>query len=285
LNRTAFTRVVEAITELGLQSFILLDKAEPEFETLDVLRSRGIRPQLIALVGISTGLIDYQLSVGGATKLWKELEGITTQWGLSTLTDAKKCMGSLLSKSVSSQYNDQKARRISKVFSSDLPQHVVDRFEDCLKDPVKLWNMIAVAVGSSPEKKTIAFSMKVFDLAVFCCYGKYLEFSQEPPIAVDFHVRRMTEIMGLTSAGSSDDQIRHIWFEVALESSKKAMEQISPLRIDSLIWQSGLMLYDPLIRMHSKSRLPKLDEHLGRIGIDVRNRSSFMQLLQSCSFA
>lgn len=267
-----------------MQSFILLDKAEPEFKTIDALQSKEVRPQLIALLGVGTGLIDYRLSAGGATRLWNELLEIATNHEIASIMDAKKCLELLLTKSVCSQYNGQKASRISRVFSSNLPLYIVDDFDDCLREPVKLWNLVAESVGSTPEKKTVTFSMKVFDLAVFCCFGRYLVFEQEPPIAVDYHVRHMTELMGLVPAESNDDQVRHIWFEVARESSRKAGEQISPLRIDSLVWQSGRVLYDPQIKNHSKSRLYTLEDHLGQIGIDRPHRRKFMELLESRTF-
>lgn len=71
MERTAFDQVVDAIAELGLKSFILLDRAEPEFKTFEFLLSKGIRPQFVALLRVCTGLIDYQLAEGGATRLWK----------------------------------------------------------------------------------------------------------------------------------------------------------------------------------------------------------------------
>ncbi len=109
--------------------------------------------------------------------------------------------------------------------------------------------------------------MKAFDLAVFASSGRYLVFEEEPPIAVDFHIRRISEIIGLVRREISDDEIRHLWFRVSTEASKKSGKPISPLRIDSLIWQTGVSTYDPRVKKHVRSRLEKLESDLAEIGI------------------
>ena len=78
------------------------------------------------------------------------------------------------------------------------------------------------------EKKTIAFAVKAFDLAAFCSSQRYLEF-EEPPIAVDFHVRNVTEILGLAHKGTPDDEVRRLWFQLSAELSEKTGKRISPL--------------------------------------------------------
>jgi N-glycosylase/DNA lyase len=164
---SSFELVVGALADLGFDSFVLLDKAEPEFKTFASLLSTGFRPGLVALLGVCTGLIDYQLAEGGATKLWKEVESLATKVEIAKVDDIRHCMELLLLRPVCSLYNEQKARRIARLFSSGVPANIVDDFAECVGQPDKLWKTIAMAVQSPPEKKTIAFAMKAFDLAVF----------------------------------------------------------------------------------------------------------------------
>ena len=159
----------------------------------------------------------------------------------------------------------------------------MSHFAECVGQPGKLWKSIAEAVQSSPEKKTIAFAMKAVDLAVFAGSGKYLAFQEEPPIAVDFHIRRISQILGLVRQEASDDEIRHLWFRVSTEVSKKSGKPISPLRIDSLLWQTGVLTYDPEIKKHAKARLEKLETHLAGIGIEKVRADGFVAVLRSGS--
>lgn len=281
---SSFEQIVDALADLGFDSFVLLDKAEPESKTFASLVSTGFKLELVALLGVSTGLIDYQLAEGGAAKLWEEVEGIATQVAVANPDDIRHCMELLLRTPVCSLYREQKARRIDRLFSSDVPAHIADNFAECIGEPAKLWKTIADVVQSSPEKKTIAFAMKAFDLAVFARSGRYLAFEEEPPIAVDFHIRRVSEILGLTSPEVPDDEIRHLWFRVSTEVSVKTGKSISPFRIDSLIWQTGVSTYDPKVKKHMKSQLEKLERHLAEIGIPKARTSKFLTLLRSSPF-
>lgn len=280
----SFEQVVDAIGDLGFESFVLLDRAEPEFKAFASLLSKQVKPELAALLGVSTGLVDYQLGEGGATRLWQELERIASGVTLRRTDDAKRCMELLLQSRVCAMYKDQKVERINRLFSSPVPAYIVEHFTESVHEPSELWGRIAEAVRSAPEKKTITFAMKAFDLAVFCSSDNYLEFKEEPPIAVDFHVRGIGEILGLVPSGASDDEIRHLWFRVSDAASKKTTQKISPLRIDSLIWQTGVLTYDPMVRKHSKSRLQELEEHLTGIGIESIKAHAFLELLRSGSF-
>jgi N-glycosylase/DNA lyase len=276
--------VVDALVDLGFESFILLDKAEPEYKVFMSLLSSGTKPEMVALLGVCTGLIDYQLAEGGATALWREAQDTARSVGILTIDDVKQCMEQLLQKPVCSRKREQKVRRIARFFSSDVPAKIAEHFSECIIEPLGLWYLIAEAVGSSPEKKTIAFAVKAFDLAVFCSSERYLKFENEPPIAVDFHVRGISEILGLVPPGASDDEIRRIWFRVSDAVSKKTSQRISPLRIDSLIWQTGTLTYDPATKKHSPFRIKQLGNHLDRIGIGESSANAFLKLLLSRPF-
>jgi len=284
MNDTALDRVVDAIVDLGLNSFVLLDKAEPEFRTFTSLLSHEIQFPLVALLGVCVGLVDYRLGQGGASKLWNDVEAIAFDQKVTTIDDVRRCVEFILQRPVSSGYKDQKTSRINRFFSSEVPMVITGRLESILNDPTMLWNMIADSVGSAPEKKTIAFAMKAFDLAVYAAHHRYLRFEREPPIPVDYHVRRITEIIGLLPNGSPDDHVRHTWFQVSMNASRKTGESISPLRIDSLVWQSGVRLYDPQAKRHSKSRLGILEQHLKTVGIAEHDLMKFLNLLRSGRF-
>jgi N-glycosylase/DNA lyase len=105
-----------------------------------------------------------------------------------------------------------------------------------------------------------------------------------PPIAVDFHIRKVSEILGLVRREMSDDEIRHLWFRVSAEASKKVGKPISPFRIDSLIWQTGVSTYDPEFKKHMRSRIGRLEDHLAEIGIEKARTSKFLALLRLGSF-
>ncbi len=87
----------------------------------------------------------------------KEVESIAIKLAVANPDDIRHCMELLLLRPVCSLYKEQKVQRIAKLFSSDVVAHVVDHFPQCVDQPSKFWKIIAKAVGSSPEKKTIAF--------------------------------------------------------------------------------------------------------------------------------
>lgn len=128
LSQIAFDRVVDAISQLGFESFMLLDKNEPEYRVFESLLSNGIQKELVTLIGVCTGLIDYKVGEGGAAKLWQEVETIVSSRQVTSADDVSECMKLLLRRPICQEYSEQKTRRIERFFASGLPAQMLKDF-------------------------------------------------------------------------------------------------------------------------------------------------------------
>ena len=89
--------------------------------------------------------------------------------------------------------------------------------------------------------------MKVLDLISLLVNGSYANFSRDVPIPLDVHVARMALYSGIIEGDGSEISEQAIqrnkrvflraWGDVAEGVSKMLGRRISPLRIDSLVWQ------------------------------------------------
>ncbi|MEM0253232.1 MAG: N-glycosylase/DNA lyase [Candidatus Bathyarchaeia archaeon] len=136
-----------------------------------------------------------------------------------------------------------KKERIKKIFSKDFANWYIDNYEYLRENPEKLWKKLAQVLRSPMNKKTIVFSMKAFDIANLICYGDYLPFPQNIPIPVDFHVKHVTISSGLLNQYYDDELFRNVWSLVLNKVKYNLDRNITLLRLDSIVWQIGKLLY------------------------------------------
>jgi N-glycosylase/DNA lyase len=89
----------------------------------------------------------------------------------------------------------------------------------------------------------MVFAMKAFDISHLICFGDYAKFPGDIPIPVDFHVRNVTISAGLLKHHGTDDAHRKAWTQVLNNMKERLGSNISLLRLDSIVWQIGRIIY------------------------------------------
>ena len=238
-------RVSEAFALLGFDGIVAFDRVEPEFRVLSTIYGRGCPKNFLYAIAICCGLCDYQLGYGGAEKYWSSLlEAYATVEPIENEKDLSELMSLFLEKPINAQSRERKKLRIRKLFERGFIRELLDNMESCLANPVSTWENLASALENPSNAKTVVFSMKVFDLANLIVSGRYLDFPQNIPIPVDFHVRNVAIASGIVDIYESDDEVREAWLRVLEELNKHINPSVNLLRIDSIVWQVGKTAYD-----------------------------------------
>lgn len=239
----------EAIAELGPEQVDAVDRGEPEWRLLASLQERV--GDLRWLTAIALGLTDFQLGEGGAQRYWQIAEkeiGANPPVGSSGVRDL---IQRIVRHPVAVGSGDLKVRRIDRLLRSPLPQWLEGRTSQQLRHELPdLWRRLASAMQQDPSAKTIVFAVKLVDLMVLQDTGERGVLPDDMPIAVDIRIARAAYASGIIQppAGESPtSMIRrssvelladrapyiHAWQEVARYTT------LSPLRLDSLVWQAA----------------------------------------------
>ncbi|MEM2914465.1 MAG: N-glycosylase/DNA lyase [Candidatus Bathyarchaeia archaeon] len=144
---------------------------------------------------------------------------------------------------VNAQYLQIKKNRIRKIFIEGFADWYLNNYRYLRENPLILWSKLAEILNSPMNKKTIVFSMKAFDISNLICHGDYLPFPLDIPIPVDFHIKRATISAGLLDKYEDDELFRHVWSLVLRKVREKIGRNITLLRLDSIVWQIGKILY------------------------------------------
>jgi len=256
-------RVVgEVIGDIGWKGFLRLDMREPEFKVLSEIYRRVGDSRVVVVLGLATGIVDFQLGSGGAPKLWNTLLQIVSRRGfkLSSLEDVKNVISDFLKDPVNARVRKIKCSRVEKFFNSGFAQYLWSMdFSYLAENPTKVWYKLAKTLNNKPYQKSIVFTMKVLDLITLIVKDRYAHLPHNIPIPLDLHVARMALTSGIVKhyeAGKLTSSIveemmtqnpqifRNAWAKVSYHVSKKIGKHISLLRLDSLIWQIGRKAYE-----------------------------------------
>ncbi|MEM0489171.1 MAG: N-glycosylase/DNA lyase [Candidatus Bathyarchaeia archaeon] len=244
INYERVNRIADLLSRLGFDGIIKFDCYEPEYIALKKIFNLNIEPKFLGLIALSAGTIDFQLGFGGAERFWGVLhETAKEAIGLNSIENIKGLMMLFLNNPVNARCLEVKKERIKKIFSKDFANWYIDNYEYLRENPEKLWKKLAQVLRSPMNKKTIVFSMKAFDIANLICYGDYLPFPQNIPIPVDFHVKHVTISSGLLNQYYDDELFRNVWSLVLNNVKYNLDRNITLLRLDSIVWQIGKLLY------------------------------------------
>ena len=236
--------ITDLFCSLGFNNIVKFDMLEPEFHALKTLHENGVKPKYLGLIAVCTGVIDFQLGFGGADRLWETLVEVAGKFeDLNDLRQVELLMTSLLTEPVNRRSLSVKATRIRRIFDSGFAEWFIKRYEDLRRNPVVLWRRLSETLRSRMERKTMVFAMKAFDISHLICFGDYACFPWNIPIPVDFHIRNVTVSSGLLKRYGSDDSIRKAWIHILRELKEKTGRNVSLLRLDSVVWQLGKIMY------------------------------------------
>jgi len=247
--------IADLFCKLGFDKIVQFDLLEPEYDALKKIHRKNVEPEYLGLIALSAGAIDFQLGVGGAERFWSTLSTIADGFkDLNSLGHIESLMRRFLNDPINARRRILKRKRIRKIFGSGFAEWYISNYEFLRENPVLLWRKLAETVGSSMEKKTMVFSMKAFDISHLICYGDYLDFPWNIPIPVDFHVKRVTISAGLLDRYGSDELFRHTWSLVLRRVREKLGRNITLVRIDSIVWQLGKIMYACKYRKDSSQK-------------------------------
>ncbi len=258
----------DALNSLPAEVVDAIDRGEPEWDVL----GRLLRlPQGIGvLTAIALGLSDYRLGPGGAGVYWqvagRELESDppADPHGVSQL------MARVMGHPVAALDADKKLSRIERLVSSPFPGRVRDRrIEDVGATLEDSWAALAADMRNPPHAKTIVFSIKLVDLMYLQATGRRARLPADMPIAVDIRVARASFASGILydTAGTPVEVLMRQPTEVLLASRDPHVEAwnlvagrtgLSPLRLDSLVWQAAAHLRPGLGAASARSSIAGL---------------------------
>ena len=235
----------ECFAALGFDVFRRFDMNEPEFKALEVI-SKSEDEGTLYCIGICSGINDYQLGPGGADRYWSELLDVYSSYKRIGNDENKlyRFMISFLERPVSARLRKNKIKRLRRLFDSGFISRMLKNYDRYIDNPFSVWLELARALNNPLKRKTVVFSMKVFDLIHLMLKGKYLDFPEDIPIPVDFHIRNVAISSGIVDENASDDEVRRAWMNVLREVNKCISPKINLLRIDSVVWQVGKIMYE-----------------------------------------
>lgn len=242
INKNRIKELVGVFEELGYDKILLFDRKEPEYKFIENLHSKNVRAKYASLLGVVAGVLDFQLSKGGAEKFWKELLEVSSSFKIDSSEKVEAILRIFITKPINAKRRDIKIKRIDKIFPN-FSRWFLGNFNEIRKNPLILWYELAKALNSKLEQKTIVFSMKVFDLVYLIYFGRYANFPEDIPIPVDFHIKNVGISLGIITRYASEEEVREAWSIFSKKLSNRLNRKISLLRLDSLAWQVGKILY------------------------------------------
>lgn len=260
---TRRSAVAEAIANLDSEGIISFDRKEPEYHIFSSLWEEFDSEQHLALLGIGSGIIDYQLA-GDAQRFWKELEETAIVHGtIRTVDDVEAILDTFAEAAVNARFSSTKRDRLEKLFERGFADWFVVHYGEVT--PLLVWERLAEALDNEMNKKTIVFAMKVYDIVHLIVNDTYLDLPTRVPIPCNLHVRRIADIAGIVS-DTDDENVLQAWEDVAKEVSVLIGHDISLLRIDSIIWQSGQIVSDE--GLDPDASIAALVTHYTNLGVD-----------------
>ena len=271
--------IADLFSSLGFNRTVKFDMLEPEFHALKTLYRSGVKPKYLGLIAVCTGVIDFQLGFGGADRLWKTLVEVAGKFeDLNDLRQVELLMTRLLTEPVNRRSLQVKAARIRRIFDSGFAGWFIEKYETLRRNPVVLWRRLSETLRSRMERKTMVFAMKAFDISHLICFGDYASFPWDIPIPVDFHIKNVTISSGLLRHYESDDSFRKAWAYVLKELKEKTGHNISLLRLDSIVWQLGKIMYAS--KYERKASMENIKRYMmEKIGVNTELAERFAEEL------
>lgn len=241
------------ISQIPIDAFHRIDTMEPEYQTFDNLNRKyavSVSNKLdntLALLGIGTGLIDYQQR-NPAKSVWQPLERIVHQIGFPSILD--KVREIHLRLAASSRFGSVKSARVGRMYQSGFASWFEQSdLTEIRKDPYRVWQTLARYMRDPMDKKTIVMAMKAFDMETLAVKKHCLPFPADIPIMVDSRITYVSLSSGIiiadpavsvdTIASRYRSEIVSAWSQVISAARRVVGQEFNALRLDSLVWQAG----------------------------------------------
>jgi N-glycosylase/DNA lyase len=242
----AVGRALAALTPATIDA---IDRGEPEWETLR--RLRELPDSLGLLTAIVFGLCDYRLQAGGATVYWQVADRELQEKAPLNAAGVEDLARRLMEHPVAALDADKKLSRVHRLLASGFPEWLRQyEVRQAGAELAELWHRLAKAMNNPLHAKTIVFAVKLVDLMGLQATGERGSLPLDMPIAVDIRVARAAIASGIVRSSAGDraatllghtmqqlpesrDPYVEAWGLVAKET------KLSPLRLDSAVWQAA----------------------------------------------
>lgn len=246
-------KLAELLSKTSLDFFKEIDRREPEYQTFlrlakDYSKHRPLRfDSSLALLGIGTGLIDFQQKDPGRT-LWQPMERLAEEKKFPVNVEGIKDV--VIQLAESSRFASTKVSRAERFFASRFPSWFLDNDLRTLRsEPYNVWTRLSQNMDDSMSKKTIVMAMKAFDMETLAVTDEYLPFPSHIPMMIDSRVTYVSLSSGIVMtdpklsideiASRYRDELVEAWSEVVKRVQKTLGSRFNALRLDSLLWQAG----------------------------------------------
>lgn len=241
------------LSKTSLDFFKEIDRREPEYQAFlrlskDYSKHHPLKfDSSLALLGIGTGLIDFQQKDPGRT-LWQPMERLAKEKKFPIKVEGIKDVVIQLAKS--SRFGSTKVRRAENFFASRFPSWFLDNDLRTLRgDPYNVWIRLSRNMDDPMSKKTIVMAMKAFDMETLAVTEEYLPFPSHIPMMIDSRVTYVSLSSGIVIADPRlsiheiasryRTELVEAWSEVVKRVEKTLGTEFNALRLDSLLWQAG----------------------------------------------
>lgn len=241
------------LSKTSLDFFKEIDKREPEYQTFlrlskDYSKYHPLKfDSSLALLGIGTGLIDFQQKDPGRT-LWQPMETLAEERKFPVNVEGIKDVVIQVAKS--SRFASTKVIRAERFFASPFPSWFLNNdLRTLRRDPYNVWIKLCRDMDDPMSKKTIVMAMKAFDMETLAVTNEYLPFQSHIPMMIDSRVTYVSLSSGIVMtdpklsideiASSCRDELVDAWSKVVERVQKTLGTRFNALRLDSLLWQAG----------------------------------------------
>lgn len=261
MNQERIDALASEIANVGYDGITQFDRAEPEHRVFTTIVDTYGATDHVYLLAVCAGIVDYQL-LGDAQRFWAELERVTVGHGqIDAIDDIQAILGDFMDASVNQRLNQQKRFRLGKLFDGPFVEWFLE--SHTAVPPVQIWEELAAALDNKMHKKTIIFSMKVYDILHLIDNGEYASFPTDIPIPCDLQVERVARTAGLVETDDTD-VVMDAWAAVADAVSEELGRPVSLLRIDSIVWQAGQVIG----KSGQATARRELVDHFTEVGIE-----------------
>jgi len=255
IDETAVKRIAQALQQLPRKGYQELDRQSREYEGIrKVLAPHGCCAAVFG--AIAYGLVEYQTGASGSQ--WEAFEREYARMRAPSLHEVERA-------ALAVRYerpHPSKATRLGYL----LPRvrAYLSRQRDCEVHIPSLWLRLALDDSEAPDRKTIAFAMKMARYALDACRAEWPDLREVAVVAVDGRVLQQSLAMGLIvpegiaerKLQAGDREVRRTLVK-AWDLVVQALGPDGPdaFEIDTLLWEIN--------SIPETSRVPWLQEHWG----------------------
>ena len=232
INEDRVRAIGEALRELGLGEAYRFEERDPQFKAiLDLCRAIGDYPT-VAKLTVLNSIVSYMLKGRGEDHWAYFSRYFTRRRPVEICRDFEEYASA---SPYLARGRDAKLARVSKLCR--FIRGSVD-----LTNLNNLWSLLARALDSDGNSKTIVFAVKMAYYAAKAC-GVKVELPQNLPIPVDYRVATLTRCSGLVN-GDVEYLMRNQRLVQRAWGMVSNLAGIPQLNLDSILWVlGGFLIY------------------------------------------